>query len=503
MPLEGAIGAMLRGRNGRLFLGNQDGFHIQYFTDGGALTRSFAQAWRRTFERRARLLAERGIPYVVFICPEAHTIYPEDLPDDVPGQFLAPGEQLCAIIDGLSNLTLIYPRQELLSAKGGLDLYKKNDTHWSDYGGFIGYQALCDGLERIVPLTRIAASDVDFKMRRSFGDLGILVEPEQADLVPVASVRGHEIREVGWGEGVGRLNLLEAESPTAAPCRGLFFRDSAMTGLFSFIGRSFSNVLLAGTTTRLYLDEVDRWRPDIVVSQIAERRLFQYQADHQLELFDDTFRSDYRSPRGNRALLAMLKLTSGSPAEAADHIAGFENELESLPPDHCFAAARVWMANGRLDLATPCIARALAARPDHASYRCLAALASLGAGAGEEALALCRHAIELAPYNGHYHESLGYILLSLDRADEARGALDRAVEAINDSGNLWYWTSVAREAAGDRAGAVEAAEQALALDPEDPVYREHEQRLGDHRVPAAIPGPEALDGGRRPIAKRD
>jgi hypothetical protein len=207
LALEGEIGAVLRGKNGRLFLGNQDGFDVRTFTDGRSLALRRGRAWRRTMERRARLLADRGVPYIVHICPDAHSIFPEDLPDDVPADFLTPGEQFVLETQGIENLRVVYPRAALLSAKGSLDLYKKNDTHWSQYGSYIGYQKLCDALEGVVPFTRIPARDIAFTLKRGFGDLGSLVEPEQSALAPVATLHGHKAELVGYNEGVGRINI--------------------------------------------------------------------------------------------------------------------------------------------------------------------------------------------------------------------------------------------------------------------------------------------------------
>ena len=78
---------------------------------------------------------------------------------------------------------------------------------------------------------------------------------------------------------------------------------------------------------------------------------------------------------------------------------------------------------------------------------------------------------------GMGRELLGYVLLALGRAQDARTVLDLAVERITDSGNLWFWTSKARQAVGDSEGAADAAEQALSLDPENTAYREHIESL--------------------------
>ena len=80
--------------------------------------------------------------------------------------------------------------------------------------------------------------------------------------------------------------------------------------------------------------------------------------------------------------------------------------------------------------------------------------------------------MEMAPYNGYYlHELYAYVLIAMQRVPEACAHLDATVDAIDDSSNLWYWTSIAREAMGNRAGAADAIRQAIAIGgAESPAY---------------------------------
>jgi len=480
LALEGQVGGVARGKNGRLFLSHQEAFDIDLFTSGQPFRADELLLWKRSLQRRAAELRRRGIPYVFSIVPDAHSVYPEELPDGVRSDFATPGEKFLEAMKDVEGVTFVYPLAELRAAKRGadskLDPYRANDTHWSQYGSLIGYRALCAALPQNLGFTEIGAEAVAFDLRRMFGDLGSMVEPEQVAWSPVATIRGHETSWVYDNDGVSRINVIETVSPTARGGRAMFFRDSFMTDQAPYVMRSFAHVLLAGTTTRLHLDEVDRWRPDIVVSQVGERRLFAYESDHGAEMFDDLYRTDYRSPLGRQLLVGMLHLARGDTQQAWDCLMALDAAALDAP-GHLFAAARIAFAHGDIVQAAGFIAQARARRPDQASYLCLAAQVAFRQGDHERAVAITRRATEVAPYNGWCHDLYCYGLLAIGQLEPARRHVEAALTRIRDRANLFHWCSVAREAAGDRVGAAEAAREALSLEPSHSPYFDQLQKF--------------------------
>ena len=359
---------VVQGRNKRLFLGRQIPFDIDLFTSGAPFQADELWRWECCLRRRAAELARRSIPYVFYVVPDAHSVYPEDLPDGVRHDFRTPGQIFLDAMKDVPGVVFVYPLAELRTAKGDLDPYKINDTHWSHYGSLVGYRSFCAALPPRLDFTEVSTADVDFTMRRMYGDLGSMVEPEQVAWAPVASIRNHHSQVVFENNGVSRLNVVETTSNTAAGGRAMFFRDSFMTDQAQYIACSFSNTLLAGTTTRLHLEEVDRWRPDIVVSQVCERRLFAYESDHGSEMFDDIYRTDYQSPLGRKLLMAMLQLEAGDARTAWLSLTALGSGSDRLQmPGHCFAAARIAFAQGETAAEEGFLAAALSEPPESAS----------------------------------------------------------------------------------------------------------------------------------------
>ena len=297
---EGKIEDVVQGRNGHLFLGSQAGFDYPLFTSSRPFNEPLIELWKRTLRRRARELRQRGVPFVFVLVPDAHSVCREDLPDGTDRDFEAPGDIFLAAMRDVDDVIFVDVRGDLLGARGGLPIYRRTDSHWTQYGAYVGYRAFCKAIAPFVDVTQIAARDVEFRFRHFFGDLGVLVEPEQSEKTPRATIANHPYERRYENEGLGRLGVLETQSASARACRALFFRDSFMTDQFEFIGGSFSDVLTAGTTTSVFLDAVDTWKPDIVVNQVGERRLFAYETDHRAVTFDDVFRSDFTSPLGRK-----------------------------------------------------------------------------------------------------------------------------------------------------------------------------------------------------------
>ncbi len=78
------------------------------------------------------------------------------------------------------------------------------------------------------------------------------------------------------------------------------------------------------------------------------------------------------------------------------------------------------------------------------------------------------------------HRMLGRALSALGRVEEAARAFDRALAAAPDEGALWADIGRFRRDTGEVAGAIAAADRAVALDPQ--------QRRGARSCAASSPG---------------
>ncbi len=475
---RGLVGQVHEGRNGRLFLGSQDGFDLARFAKGELFNREMLETWRRTISRRAQELAARGVPYIFLIVPDSPSIYPEDLPATMGEEFTPPGQVFLDAIGDIEGVTFVYPLKELQEAKGGLDVYKKKDSHWTTFGSYVGYQALMQAVGRSASGRKLAASDVQFSFRQSYGDLGSSVNPEQCEDVPIPKIGGPNAKVTVQMDGVARQTATEScLEGCGAQCRALFFRDSFMTDLAPYVARSFSHVLTVGSTTRLMIDAVDTWGADIVISEVAERKLSFIESDHQLEGYNTMFGANYRTSDGRVLLQARLML----PQDPAGALELVEGRKETYKRNHgqSFSTAIIYESNGRQEEANELALAALEQEPEQASYVALAARTALACGRFQEATSLSQKAASLAPYNGYFHELHAYCLICQNEAAKALRVIEDALASIDDHPNLFYWASLLHLGSGDVPMAHARNGEAIRLAPDNAAYEQQRHQIAE------------------------
>ncbi|HEX4825483.1 MAG TPA: tetratricopeptide repeat protein [Candidatus Polarisedimenticolaceae bacterium] len=107
----------------------------------------------------------------------------------------------------------------------------------------------------------------------------------------------------------------------------------------------------------------------------------------------------------------------------------------------------------------------------------------------EEALDLVRKALAIDPWNGAYLDSLGWVYFKMDRLDDAREPLDRAVREFPRDPTVLEHLGDYYEKTGDAARAKGYWKRALAAGPETPQAKDAlEKKIGAApSVPAAAP----------------
>ncbi|MGI4951332.1 MAG: tetratricopeptide repeat protein [Janthinobacterium lividum] len=243
----------------------------------------------------------------------------------------------------------------------------------------------------------------------------------------------------------------------------LFFHDSFMTAQSQFWERSFGRTMFAGVSHRVFLDAVDAWRPDLVVSLMVETALFRTPLDHDVWSFADEFECDCRSPAGMQALQALRLYRQMRFTEAADLAAGLP-AMTGFNAYHARVAAHALVTDGRFAEAVAMSRLALEAMPGDPSYLWMRAYAELYHGNPADAVILATWAVAADPANAAWSTLLAEVLIGLGRWDDAAGLLERVTPLLDDSQALWRNLAVVRSARGDAAGAAQAERAADAFD---------------------------------------
>lgn len=85
-----------------------------------------------------------GKKFYYMICPDKNKIYGEYLPyvNQINPNSKSRANQLIKYLQENTDVKVIYPYEALYKAKEKGLLYRKNDTHWSSFGAYVGYKEL-------------------------------------------------------------------------------------------------------------------------------------------------------------------------------------------------------------------------------------------------------------------------------------------------------------------------------------------------------------------------
>ncbi len=208
--------------------------------------------WQTLLEHRRDWLAKQGIRYLFVIAPDKHAIYPEYLPDslvNVPTQTKL--DQFVAYMRANSTVEVLDLRPALMQAKKIRPTYLMTDTHWNQYGAFVGYQALIRALSDDIPgLEPLSYKAFNVETReQAAGDLAEMLGQEQSmremdcpsfaprpPLLPLCVTRVPELLGKKWNTG---MEPVITENPNQTG-KVLAFRDSFSIAWVPFIGQNFN-----------------------------------------------------------------------------------------------------------------------------------------------------------------------------------------------------------------------------------------------------------------------
>jgi alginate O-acetyltransferase complex protein AlgJ len=266
-------GKVLVGRNGRLFLDNDRNNVIAQHTGKLRLSDRELDRWRRILENRITWLARLGIEYLFVVPPNAHSVYPEDLPAHIETAPQRPANQL---VDHLARTEsfarLIYPLGEIVGAKPNPLLYPLTDPHWSGEGAFVAYKRTAQEIAQRMQINQLGAGDVNFFRKTSMGELGFKVKPRRQSEIVIGLVKAPQAYLVSDNLIFNRGMRIVTECPDAPNATCLMLGDSFSGQLWNFFAATFRRFVFAHITTLDY-NLVERERPNVVVSVLNERFL--------------------------------------------------------------------------------------------------------------------------------------------------------------------------------------------------------------------------------------
>lgn len=241
-----------------------------------------------------------GGTYVLFIAPDKHNIYCDELPQWL-GATCKNSEiytrKLIHKIEDETSVDVVYPALELKSQISKGQLFYKSDTHWTLLGGKVGFVALMRNMERLglirdfqeIPLmdlkqirneklgdlAHILALPSGYKISKDFDYL--FQRPDQL-LVRWKEVNKKEELKpftVSSGSAPSKFYAYMKNESAMYRTKLLVLCDSFNNAMSPYFNLYFSDVMYV--SRRSSMDEkiraIQKFKPTIVINEIVERDL--------------------------------------------------------------------------------------------------------------------------------------------------------------------------------------------------------------------------------------
>lgn len=148
--------ATIEGREKWLFFAKENS--LEDYLGNNILSEAQMRAYLNALNELQKICVSQRKQLYFIILPNKEQIYSEYMPSYKIENEYKRAEQLVDYICAKSDVKLLYPKKELLNAKGNWQIYYKNDTHWNSAGAFVGVQALYQ--EMGIPTTKLSSLSV-------------------------------------------------------------------------------------------------------------------------------------------------------------------------------------------------------------------------------------------------------------------------------------------------------------------------------------------------------
>lgn len=233
-------------------------------------------------DKSKEYLDEKGIPFVVFVCPDKKTIYPEYFPDSIHVK-----EDNESVIEHVrydlekTDIDYIIPTEELGKAKENAVIYNKlyDATHWNALGAMVGQKLLDEKIrEKVDGIEPLSENDFDLSYEK-VTSLDVARFPIDED-APKYTLKSDTSESAAYYLSP----YIKCPNPSfynqfVNPSLGngkkiLVFMDSYFTSYSNFYTSRFEEVYFVHRGNYDYLQYlVNLVFPDVVVFETAERSI--------------------------------------------------------------------------------------------------------------------------------------------------------------------------------------------------------------------------------------
>lgn len=264
----------LQGQNGWFYF-LEDGNNLNDFFKANLLDKNELASFKNKIENTMNWCDSNGIKYIFLICPNKHSVYPENYLFERP-KGITRADQMTKIFDEL-NAPYIFPRDYLISKKTEFNypLYYETDTHWNPKGAYLTSLLLRKKIQDFFPSANLPQLEYEVKIDSSM---------KAGDILPMLKIKNAKSTQVTLSpanqkidnfytyiKNEGRDGVHTKGADPTLP-RAIIFRDSFFYALEPFVSPFFSEVEYHWRWfSEADKDYVLRYKPDIIIFEAVER----------------------------------------------------------------------------------------------------------------------------------------------------------------------------------------------------------------------------------------
>ena len=263
---------------------------LKDFTGSNLRSDNELSEWLEDYRNKQKWLEQQGIQYLLIIPPNKMTIYGDLLGEPwVEKRGRTRLSQLQSVMSENDKSTFLDISQALLNGRHSGRLFFQSDTHWTEYGAFLGYLAIADRLESTFPQNHFKR-DFTFsktitrkcEKKANCGDLTLMLLEYETFEESFKTVDDYSSCTVPQSIDYRFSNLdMSAKDPyLAKACKSrrlktIVFRDSFFEALEPYMTENFNEVIyLWKKYDQANVEELLRtFKPDIVIEERGERQL--------------------------------------------------------------------------------------------------------------------------------------------------------------------------------------------------------------------------------------
>jgi len=249
---------------------------ISDFRGTRPLSAARLERWRWFLEDQHDWLAQKGIRYLLVFVPGKPHIYSEYMPErfNKVGP-LTPLEQTERYLAEHAKAPFLSLSSALWEARGIEPVYPRTDSHWNDFGAYMGCRAIIERIGEWFPNLKVIPPSAYRRARADVnGDLARMLNLEALlrERYLAMRFRDPELRATLPEDRELKTHLVGGTGDERLP-RALVYRDSFGEELAPHLAPYFSHVVFKWQAVGMVLRQIERAEPDLVLQIVGARGL--------------------------------------------------------------------------------------------------------------------------------------------------------------------------------------------------------------------------------------